>query len=90
MTPEDHVHESGPVLVTGGGSIRVEGEAVRRGELLDRRPMIAWCLAWTMPGVAIAEHVLDRDPWLVRWGLGSALGGTVGRLLWDVFGPSDS
>jgi hypothetical protein len=79
---------NGQVVLGGGGSAVVVGGKVEDVPALDRRPFILWCLAWAVPGRSVGEHSL-HGPWLLRWGLGGALGAAVGAWLWDVLKPRE-
>ena len=65
-------------LVMGGRASAVVVDGKAEDAAAVRRPFIAWCLGWAVPGGSVGEHSL-HGPWLLRWGLGGALGAAFAR-----------
>ena len=72
------------------GTVVASGSAVERYEVgkqpVDHRARIAWSLIGVEPGGTLGEHSLHA-PWLLRWGLGAALGAAFMAWLWDALKP---
>ncbi len=77
-------------LPPGGGTVAVEipdwfwdGTAASG---TDPRGRIGWCFVGVGLGGTVGEHSL-HGPWILRWGFGAALGGTLLARLWDALRP---
>jgi hypothetical protein len=74
------------VAMRSGARTGITGEKVPGRRQIDRRGTVIAAVTGAGPGGTFGEHAL-HGPWLLRWGMGAALGGAVLAWLWDALRP---